>query len=101
LYIINHRLKSRSLTPLTLLTLTLAVLNNLPTAELSSPINVTASPTNVTAPPIKVTAAVNCGRDLVTLVKIYTEESKYSRENNNFNRKLIIFNDLYNRVGIL
>jgi len=61
--------------------------------------DVTAPPINVTAP-IKVTAAVNYGRDLVTLVKIYIEESKYSGEDDNFNRKLTIFNDLYNRVGI-
>ena len=131
MYVINRRLKSR-LSP----TLTPAISNNLPTAELPSinvtahPINVTAPPTNVTAPPINVTApsidvtapsptnvtapptnatapsikaiaAVNYGRDLVTLVKIYTEESKYSGEDNNFNCKLIIFNNLYNRVGIL
>ena len=31
---------------------------------------------------------------------MYTEESKYSRKDNNFNHKLTIFNDLYNRVGI-
>jgi hypothetical protein len=62
-------------------------------------IDVTAPPTNVTAP-IKVIAAVNYGRDLVTLVKMYTEESKYSGEDNNFDRKLTIFNDLYNRVSI-
>ena len=94
MYIINRRLKSRLLTPLTSPTLTPAVLNNLPTTEPPLPIN-------VTAPSIKVTAAVNYGRDLVTLVKIYIEESKYSGEENNFNRKLTIFNDLYNRVGIL
>jgi hypothetical protein len=28
------------------------------------------------------------------------EESKYSRKDDNFNYKLIIFNNLYNRVGI-
>ena len=28
------------------------------------------------------------------------EESKYSKKNNNFNYKLIIFNNLYNKVGI-
>ena len=90
-------------------------------AEPPSPINVTAFSINITAPPInntalfidvtalfinitafiKVTAAINYGRDLVTLAKIYTEKSKYSKENDNFNRKLIIFNDFYNRVGIL
>ena len=85
-----------------------AVSNDLPpTAELPLPtnvtapsINVTASPINIIAPPIKVIAAVNYSRDLVTLVKIYIEESKYSREDNNFDRKLIIFNNLYNRVSI-
>ena len=31
---------------------------------------------------------------------MYTEESKYSKKNDNFDRKLTIFNDLYSRVGI-
>ena len=110
LYAINYRLKLRLLTPLTLsTTLTPAVLNNPPpTAELPLPINVIAPSTNVTAPPINVTtpftkviAAINYGKDLATLVKIYIEESKYSKEDDNFNRKLIIFNNLYNRVNIL
>ena len=123
-YIINRRLKLRLSTPLTASTTPVpipAVLNDPPTTKPPSPTNVTAPstdvtapPTNVTAPstdvtappinvtaPIKVIAAVNYGRDLVTLVKIYTEESKYSGEDDNFNRKLIIFNDLYNRVSIL
>jgi len=106
LYIINRRLKSRLLT-LTLSTLTLAVLNDPPIAEPPLPMNVTAPSINVTAPPInatapstKATAAVNYGRDLATLVKIYIEESKYSGKDNNFNRKLTIFNDLCDRVGI-
>jgi hypothetical protein len=98
----------------TTLVLILAILNNLPITKPPSPINITAPTINVTAPPmnvtappinaiapIKVAATTNYSRDLVTLVKIYTEESKYSREDNNFNRKLIIFNDLYNRVKIL
>ena len=115
MYIINYYLKLRLLTPLTLSTLTLAVLNNLSTTKPPSPINVTAPSTNVTAPStnviappinaiapsIKAIAVINYGRDLVTLVKIYIEESKYSGGDNNFNRKLIIFNDLYNRVSIL
>jgi hypothetical protein len=89
------------LTALTLPTLTLAVLNDLPTAEPPLPTNVTAPPMNVTAPPTKVIAAVNYGRDLATLAKIYTEESKYSGEDDNFDCKLTIFNDLCNRVSIL
>ena len=109
---------------------TLAVLNDLFIAEPPSPMNVTASsmditaplindtapsidvtaplfmnvttpPINIIAPSIKVTATINYGRDLVTLVKMYTEESKYSGKDNNFNCKLIIFNNFYNRVDIL
>jgi len=113
LYIINRCLKSRLLT-LTSSIPTPAVLNNPPIAKPPSPtnvtapsMNVTAPSTNVTAPPInatapstKATAAVNYGRDLATLVKMYTEESKYSGKDNNFNYKLTIFNNLYNRVGI-
>jgi len=128
-YIINRRLKLRLLTPLTSPTLTPAVLNDLPTAELPLPtdvtapsmdvtapstdvtaplptnvtapsMNVTAPPINATAPSIKATAAVNYGRDLATLVKMYTEKSKYSGEDDNFDRKLMIFNDLCNRVDI-
>jgi hypothetical protein len=32
---------------------------------------------------------------------MYTDKSKYSGENDNFDYKLVIFNDLYNRVDIL
>ena len=84
--------------------LALAVLNNLPLVdELPLPINVTATfinTLNIQLIETKVTT-INYGRDLVTLVKIYTEESKYSKEDNNFNYKLIIFNNFYNRVDIL
>ena len=130
-YVINHRLKSRLSTPLTSSTTpTPAVSNNPPpTAELPLPTdvmappmdvmapstdviapptdvtapftNVIAFPINITAPSIKVIAAINYSKDLVTLVKIYIKESKYSGEDDNFNRKLIIFNNLYNRVNIL
>jgi hypothetical protein len=70
-------------------------LNNLPIAKLPLPINAL----NIQLIETKVTT--NYNRDLATLVKIYTEKSKYSKENNNFNYKFIIFNDLYNRVDIL
>ena len=63
--------------------------------------DVTAYPTDVTAPLINVTATINYSRDLATLAKMYMEESKYSKEDNNFNYKFIIFNNLYNRVSIL
>jgi hypothetical protein len=37
---------------------------------------------------------------LANLAKIYTEDSKYSRENNNFDFKLIIFYNLCRRANI-
>ena len=49
---------------------------------------------------IKAKATTNYSRDLATLAKMYTEESKYSKKDNNFNYKLIILNNFYNRVNI-
>jgi len=96
LYAINYCLESRPLTPL----ISFATLA--PTAELPLPTNNTAPPMNtLNTQPTEAKATVNYGRDLATLVKIYTEESKYSREDNNFNCKLTIFNDLCDRVDIL
>jgi len=66
-----------------------------PTAKLLLPIN------TLNTQPTEAKATVNYSRDLATLAKIYTEESKYSRKDNNFNHKLTIFNDLCNRVNIL
>jgi hypothetical protein len=40
------------------------------------------------------------GRELANLAKMYTDESKYSGENDNFNYKLVIFNDICGRVDI-
>ena len=93
LYIINYYFKSCLLTPLILPTLTLAVLNDLFITKPPLPIN-------ITAPFIKIIAAINYSKDLATLVKICTEGSKYSGKDSNFNCKLMIFNNLYNRVGI-
>ena len=36
----------------------------------------------------------------MNLIKIYTEDNKYSKENNNFDFKLIIFHDFYNRTDM-
>ena len=81
----------------------LAILNNLFfTAKLPLPISAivfSINALNIQLIETKVTA--NYGRDLVTLVKIYTEESKYSKKDNNFNYKLIIFNNFYNKINIL
>ena len=73
-----------------------------PPIDVTAPFtNITAPPTNAIAPSIKATAAINYGRDLATLAKIYMEESKYSKKDDNFNCKLMIFNNLYNKIGIL
>ena len=81
----------------------------LPINAIVPPINVTASPMYVTAlsinvlntQPTEAKAIINYSRDLVTSAKIYIEESKYSREDDNFNYKLMIFNDFCDRVDIL
>jgi len=40
------------------------------------------------------------GKELTNLAKIYTEDNKYSGENDNFDFKLIIFYDLCSRTNI-
>ena len=96
LYIINCCFKLYLLTLLILSTiLALAALNNFIMAKPPLPIN------TLNIQLIKAKATTNYSRDLATLVKIYIKESKYSEKNNNFNYKLIIFNDLYNKVNIL
>ena len=73
-----------------------AALNDFTTAK--PPLLINALNTQLTE--TKVTT-INYSRDLVTLAKMYTEESKYNKKDNNFNYKLTIFNNLYNKVGIL
>ena len=41
------------------------------------------------------TQAKTYGKKLANLTKLYTNKSKYSSKNNNFNFKLTIFMDLY------
>jgi hypothetical protein len=79
----------------------LAALDNPPINKLPSSINATAPSINALyTQPTETKATINYSRDLATLAKIYTEESKYSGEDNNFNCKLTIFNNFYNRVNI-
>ena len=40
------------------------------------------------------------GKELANLAKMYTDESRYSGENDNFDYKLVIFHDLCSRVDI-
>jgi hypothetical protein len=40
------------------------------------------------------------GKELANLAKLYTNKSKYSGENDNFNFKLIIFIDLCQKADI-
>ena len=40
------------------------------------------------------------GKELANLAKLYTDESKYSGKNNNFNFKLTIFIDLCQKANI-
>jgi hypothetical protein len=41
------------------------------------------------------------GKELANLAKLYPKESKYNREDNNFDYKLTIFHDLCNRANVL
>jgi negative regulator of genetic competence, sporulation and motility len=40
------------------------------------------------------------GRKLTNLTKLYTDEAKYSEKNDNFSFKLIMFNDMCDRVDV-
>jgi hypothetical protein len=40
-------------------------------------------------------------RELVNLIKLYTDEAKYSEDNDNFSFKLIMFNDMCDRIDVL
>ena len=40
------------------------------------------------------------GKELANLAKMYTEDNKYSGENDNFDFKLVIFHNLCNRANI-
>ena len=96
MYIINYCFKLRPLTLLILsATLALAALNNFTIAK--PPLLINA----LNIQPTEAKATTNYSKDLATLAKIYTEESKYSKKDNNFNCKFIIFNNFYNRVNIL
>jgi hypothetical protein len=80
----------------------LATSDNPSINKLPSPINATAFYINALYTQlIEAKATANYSKDLATLAKIYIEKSKYSKEDNNFNYKLTIFNDFYNRVNIL
>ena len=41
------------------------------------------------------------GKELANLAKLYIDESKYNGENDNFDFKLTIFTDLYQKADIL
>jgi hypothetical protein len=82
-------------------TLALAALDNPPINKLPLPINAMAPFINALYTQLtEAKATANYSKDLATLAKIYTEESKYSKEDNNFNYKFPIFNNFYNRVNI-
>jgi hypothetical protein len=39
-------------------------------------------------------------RELVNLAKLYSDEAKYNKENDNFSFKLIMFNDMCDRIDV-
>ena len=57
-------------------------------------------PTPVYRKTISTQGTRDSGKELANLAKMYTEDSKYSGENDNFDFKLIIFNDLCSRANV-
>jgi hypothetical protein len=43
----------------------------------------------------------NFGKELTNLAKLYTKDTKYSSEDNNFNYKLMIFHNLCEKAALL
>ncbi len=64
----------------------------------SKPFASSSSPLSVDQP-IK-TSGTGYGRELANLAKLYSDEAKYSEENDNFSFKLIMFNDMCDRVDV-
>jgi hypothetical protein len=70
--------------------------------SIKQPINTPKTPTQefATSPAI-LPATLGFGKELANLAKLYTEESKYSEEDDNFDYKLMIFHDLCDRADVL
>jgi hypothetical protein len=47
------------------------------------------------------TSDTDYDRELINLIKLYSDKTKYSEENDNFSFKLIMFNDMCDRVDVL
>ncbi len=46
------------------------------------------------------TSDTDYGRELVNLAKLYSDDAKYSEENDNFSFKLTMFNDMCDRINV-
>ncbi len=46
------------------------------------------------------TSDTDYDRELINLIKLYSDQTKYSEENDNFSFKLIMFNDMCDRVDV-
>ena len=56
--------------------------------------------TRTTKDGTEVTSTQGIGKELANLAKMYTEDNKYSGENDNFDFKLVIFHDLCDRADV-
>ena len=67
----------------------------------NSPANTsTQTPLQTTTTRAEVSNTQGFGKELANLAKMYTEDNKYSGENDNFDFKLVIFHNLCNRADI-
>ena len=74
--------------------------NTTPTTSNSLAITSTQTLLQTTTTRAKVLNTQGFGKELANLAKMYIEDNKYSRENDNFDFKLIIFHNLCNRADI-
>jgi hypothetical protein len=71
----------------------------LPSTE--QPVDTPETPTQEFATPLATLPATSgFGKELANLAKLYTDESKYSGEDDNFDYKLTIFHDLCDRADV-
>jgi hypothetical protein len=70
--------------------------------SIEQPVDTPETPTQEFATPSATLPATSgFGKELANLAKLYTEESKYSGEDDNFDYKLTIFHDLCDRADVL
>jgi len=76
-------------------------LNQPVTHPQTQPAQPATQPQHVTAPQhLQTTPSQNFGKELTNLAKLYTKNTKYSGEDDNFDYKLMVFYDLCKKASL-